>query len=160
MRYRKLGRLAVRSCQIVLIALAVFLVILYGWAFVTLKTDDLKADSEFPIRSRKTVLMEGSRIPSVGFPWMKKQRQEEVLELETSPPPKAGRKKSMKFPFTDPKYRIYSLPTQDTSVRCRSTTICDGNFSCGLDMLGCVTSSKERQARIKEAARWSWAGYR
>jgi hypothetical protein len=159
MKSRKLGRLAIRAFQIVLIALALFLVVLYGWAFVTLRTDDLKADSEFPIRSRKAVLLEGSRRPTEGFPRMK--QQEEVLDHDEAPPPPIhGEKRTMTFPFTDPKYRIYSLPNHDTSERCRATTICDGNHSCGIDNLGCVTSSKERQARIREAARWSWMGYK
>ena len=68
--------------------------------------------------------------------------------------------REMTFPHTDNKYRIYSLPEVDPSKRCTLTGICDGNFSCGPDGMGCLRSGKERQLRVREAARWSWAGYR
>lgn len=71
-------------------------------------------------------------------------------------------KRKMTFPYQDQKYRIYSLPPggKDPSQRCKLTGICDGDHSCGPDGLGCVTAAKERQDRVREAARWSWAGYR
>jgi hypothetical protein len=63
-------------------------------------------------------------------------------------------------PNTDPKYRIYSLDGPDGSPRCRAVGICDGDYSCGMDGLGCVTHAAERQEYIRQAARWTWIGYR
>jgi hypothetical protein len=63
-------------------------------------------------------------------------------------------------PFTDEKYRIYTIPAHDASPRCAQSKICDGDHSCGPDKLGCVTDAKKRQQHIREAIRWSWQGYR
>eukprot|EP00798_Chlamydomonas_sp_ICE-L_P019353 gene19353-26003_t len=64
------------------------------------------------------------------------------------------------YPFKDEeKYRIYEHPTHDPSPRCRNTGICDGDPSCGLDGMGCVTEAHARQKYVQAAARWSWAGY-
>lgn len=63
-------------------------------------------------------------------------------------------------PHQDAKYRIYDTTIPDPSHRCKMTGICVGDFSCGSDGLGCVTSAKERQDHIRNAVRWSWAGYR
>ncbi|WIA16245.1 hypothetical protein OEZ85_012956 [Tetradesmus obliquus] len=54
----------------------------------------------------------------------------------------------------------YQLPPQDTSSRCQQSKICDGDHSCGPDGLGCITSAKERQDKVRNAIAWAWAGYR
>lgn len=54
----------------------------------------------------------------------------------------------------------YKLPPQDTSSRCQQSKICDGDYSCGPDKLGCITSAKERQNKVRNAIAWAWAGYR
>jgi hypothetical protein len=157
---RALRRLILRGVQIVLIALAAAIVLLYGWAFLTLKDEDLKAGADADHRSghRKIVLDEQGHREREGFPHPDlKGVHGSRLVMPPSPPPP---KRAMKFPFTDDKYRIYKLPENDTSERCRLTGICDGDHTCGPDKLGCVTSGKDRQARVREAARWSWAGYR
>ena len=77
----------------------------------------------------------------------------EPLEPEPSHPMR-------EHPHRDLKYRLHKLPENDTSPRCRLVGICDGDHSCGPDGLGCVVSSKERQRHIREAARWTWKGYR
>lgn len=48
----------------------------------------------------------------------------------------------------------------DTSVRCRRSSICDWDRACGGDGLGCVVGAGERQARVRDAIRWTWKGYR
>jgi hypothetical protein len=55
---------------------------------------------------------------------------------------------------------LYSLPQHDNSQRCQHTGICDGDYSCGPDGLGCVTSAKQRQEHVRKAISWSWEGYR
>ncbi|WIA40463.1 hypothetical protein OEZ86_013819 [Tetradesmus obliquus] len=55
---------------------------------------------------------------------------------------------------------MYSLPPHDDSQRCQRTGICDGDYSCGPDGLGCVTSAKQRQEHVRKAISWSWEGYR
>ncbi len=66
------------------------------------------------------------------------------------------------FPLAhDPKYRIY--PTDvgaDQSERCRTTHICDFDTSKGADELRLVTSAAERREHVRQAARWTWQGYR
>jgi mannosyl-oligosaccharide alpha-1,2-mannosidase len=66
------------------------------------------------------------------------------------------------FPFANhtSTYKLYKLPEQDGSPRCRNSGICDGDYSCGADGLGCIRDAKERQERIRAATRWAWAGYR
>lgn len=64
------------------------------------------------------------------------------------------------FPFQGPEYKLYSVDEPDRSRRCQNSGICDGNYTCGSDGLGCITDSKERRKKIVEAARWSWMGYR
>jgi hypothetical protein len=73
-------------------------------------------------------------------------------------PKKAPR--PFKHPFTDPKYRLFSIPAHDPTQRCARSGICDGDHACGPDQLGCVVSAKRRQDHIREAIRWSWQGYR
>lgn len=169
---RALRRLVLRGVQVVLIGLAAAVILLYGWAFLTLKDEDLKAASgpdqrsEYVIgsnyrSSRKIVLGRQSQAGErEGFPKLSalSKGPHGGLDVPMSSPPPPRR--SMTFPFTDPKYRIYKLPENDTSERCRLTGICDGDHSCGPDKLGCVTGGRERQAYVQEAARWSWAGYR
>ena len=51
----------------------------------------------------------------------------------------------------------------DESVRCRMSGICEGALACqpgSEEVLGCVTNSTERQAKVKDAMLWSWQGYR
>lgn len=55
---------------------------------------------------------------------------------------------------------MYSLPPHDDSQRCQRTGICDGDYSCGPDGLGCVTLAKQRQEHVRKAISWSWEGYR
>ena len=41
--------------------------------------------------------------------------------------------------------------------------ICEGALACrpgSEEVLGCVTNSTERQAKVKDAMLWSWQGYR
>ncbi len=151
--------------QGVVVALALSLVGLYVWAFATLRADDkLRAsdDGDFLV-SRK--LGTGRRSSTESFTAatgrsakrLREKRRHASPPPEPSPPPSPRR---MSFPFPDEKYRIYSIPTEDRSKRCMLTGICDGNYTCGPDLLGCVTDAGERQARIREAARWSWVGYR
>jgi hypothetical protein len=63
-------------------------------------------------------------------------------------------------PFPGNEYRIFSLPLTDASPRCQLSKICDGDHSCGPDGLGCVVDVAARQAKVREAIRWSWQGYR
>lgn len=63
-------------------------------------------------------------------------------------------------PHKDEKYRIHKLPKEDRSPRCKRSGICDGNHECGPDGLGCVTKAEDRKAKVQEAARWTWKGYR
>ena len=157
----------IKAIQIFFIVIATAVVLLYGWAFITLESGDLKASDDQRgdfLGNRKIVL--NGRAQSEGFPKIQ-ERQEQGLhgdsgKAEASPheAPRRTAKRPMTFPFMDPKYRIYKLPEHDTSARCRLTGICDGNHTCGPDKLGCVTSGEARQARIREAARWSWAGYK
>lgn len=67
---------------------------------------------------------------------------------------------SFHHPFNDSKYKIYRLDEHDESARCQGSGICDGNYTCVTDGLGCVRSSKQRQEHIRAAAQWSWLGYR
>jgi hypothetical protein len=55
---------------------------------------------------------------------------------------------------------VYSLPPHDNSQRCQNTGICDGDYTCGPDGLGCVTLAKQRQEHVRKAISWSWEGYR
>lgn len=55
---------------------------------------------------------------------------------------------------------FYSIPANDTSPRCSQSHICDGNYSCGPDNLGCITNAKERKEHVRTAISWAWAGYR
>jgi hypothetical protein len=54
----------------------------------------------------------------------------------------------------------YKLLQEDTSPRCQQSKICDGDYSCGPDGLGCITDAKARQAKVRDAIAWAWAGYR
>ena len=63
-------------------------------------------------------------------------------------------------PFADKKYKQFNMTGKDRSPRCRSSQICDGDHSCGPDGLGCVTSAKARQRKIRDAIKWSWQGYK
>ena len=55
----------------------------------------------------------------------------------------------------------YVPPTLlDFSERCRLSGICDGNYTCGPDQLGCVTDPAARAQYVVNATRWAWAGYR
>lgn len=65
----------------------------------------------------------------------------------------------MKHPFDDLQ-KLYTIPEQDSSPRCKSSQICDGDHSCGPDKLGCVTSAEERKAHVRKAIAWAWEGYR
>lgn len=41
--------------------------------------------------------------------------------------------------------------------------ICEGALACQAgsgEVLGCITDSAERQAKVKGAMLWSWQGYR
>jgi hypothetical protein len=80
------------------------------------------------------------------------------IQTEDSSIPKEERK--LEHPFTDEKYRIYSSMGKDTSERCARWGICDGDHSCGPDNLGCVTDAASRKERVRQAAAWSWKGYR
>ncbi|GIL55013.1 hypothetical protein Vafri_10677 [Volvox africanus] len=64
------------------------------------------------------------------------------------------------YPHKDPKYRIWELPAVDRSPRCIKSDICDGNHTCGADGLGCITNAQQRKQKVREAARWTWKGYR
>lgn len=75
---------------------------------------------------------------------------------ETPEPPHPMRN----HPHKDEKYRIHKLPKEDRSPRCKRSGICDGNHECGPDGLGCVTKAEDRKAKVQEAARWTWKGYR
>jgi hypothetical protein len=48
----------------------------------------------------------------------------------------------------------------DFGERCRLSGICDGDYSCGPDQLGCVTDPAIRSQYVVNATRWAWAGYR
>jgi len=65
----------------------------------------------------------------------------------------------MKHPFDDLQ-KLYTIPEKDSSPRCKSSQICDGDHSCGPDKLGCVTSAEERKAHVRKAIAWAWEGYR
>ncbi len=65
------------------------------------------------------------------------------------------------FPFANQsKYQLYHVPTVDQSPRCKRSGICDGNHTCGSDGLGCITDAAARLEKIRQATKWSWAGYR
>ncbi|KXZ54812.1 hypothetical protein GPECTOR_4g883 [Gonium pectorale] len=63
-------------------------------------------------------------------------------------------------PHKDAKYRIWQLPKQDVSPRCVHSHICDGKHVCDVDSLGCITDALTRKSKVREAARWTWQGYR
>lgn len=63
-------------------------------------------------------------------------------------------------PFSDPKYRIWKHPEVDRSPRCQQAKICDGNYDCGSNGLGCIRDNYQRKLKVREAARWTWKGYR
>lgn len=67
---------------------------------------------------------------------------------------------SLRFPYVEPTHRIYTRNAHDASTRCRVSGICDHDTSCGADGLGCVQDATKRLDAIKEAARWSWKGYK
>lgn len=73
-----------------------------------------------------------------------------------SPPPAAA----FRHPFKDTHTGLYTLEVPDTSERCKQAKICDGDYSCGEDGLGCVRDSKARKEHIRNAIRWSWLGYK
>lgn len=56
--------------------------------------------------------------------------------------------------------KLYTVPEVDSSPRCQSSQICDGDHSCGPDKLGCVTAASERKAHVRKAIAWAWEGYR
>ncbi|EFJ41245.1 alpha-1,2-mannosidase [Volvox carteri f. nagariensis] len=47
-----------------------------------------------------------------------------------------------------------------TSQKYIQSGICDGNYTCGVDGLGCITDALLRKEKVREAARWTWKGYR
>jgi hypothetical protein len=148
---KRVGRVIIRLFQAVLAILAAGIFALYVWAFITLKSSDLRAYEDAHVEflgNRKLVRKSSVEDSYVGL---------EKVAADTSPVPRA---RPMTFPFPDLQYRIYSLPLHDPSARCKLTGICDGNYSCGPDQLGCVTDSAERQQHIRKAAQWSWIGYR
>ncbi|GAX82024.1 hypothetical protein CEUSTIGMA_g9452.t1 [Chlamydomonas eustigma] len=148
---KRVGRVIIWLFQASLAILAASVLFLYCWAFVTLKSSDLRAyedaHGEF-VRNRKIIFKENVEDVHVIL---------EKASADTSPVLQA---RPMTFPFPDLMYRIYKLPLQDPSSRCKLTGICDGNYSCGPDQLGCVTDNTERQQHIRKAAQWSWVGYR
>eukprot|EP00198_Chlamydomonas_reinhardtii_P010757 XP_001700094.1 alpha-1,2-mannosidase [Chlamydomonas reinhardtii] len=64
------------------------------------------------------------------------------------------------YPYQDAKYRIWSLPKEDVSPRCRASGICDGKYDCGADGMGCITDALKRKMKVRDAAAWTWKGYR
>ncbi|PNH03981.1 Endoplasmic reticulum mannosyl-oligosaccharide 1,2-alpha-mannosidase [Tetrabaena socialis] len=75
-------------------------------------------------------------------------------------PSPEGPRPMLHHPHNDTMYRLWKLPKHDTSPRCAKSGICDGVYECGEDKLGCVRDALERKNRIREAARWTWKGYR
>lgn len=72
---------------------------------------------------------------------------------------------TVRFPFPQPRYRLYTRFATDASSRCRHSGICDDGRAvlrgdCGADGLGCTVCPSERQAAVREAALWSWNAYR
>jgi hypothetical protein len=84
------------------------------------------------------------------------QQQQPQAPQPRSPPPAAA----FRHPFKDTHTGLYTLEVPDTSERCRRAKICDGDYSCGEDGLGCVRDSKARKEHIRDAIRWSWFGYK
>jgi hypothetical protein len=65
------------------------------------------------------------------------------------------------FPHPFPEFAgVYRMADRDASPRCIRSYICDNDYACGPDGLGCVRSAAARQARVRDAIRWSWQGYR
>lgn len=164
------SRLALSSLQLTLVAFASIIACMYIWAFFQLDYGRIEQESRFDTghlepslslldhantaRSRSRNRVHGDMRESSSFTDFQPSRQGEMTTENQIP-------REMTFPYTDEKYRIYSLPAgADPSRRCMLTGICDGDHSCGPDGMGCITNSKDRQQRVREAARCSWAGYR
>ena len=159
-RDRKVGRCLLQSLQVVVLSAAGLALLLYAWALLTMDWRQLHDGDEHHaafIRSRADPFLSSRKLKRPGA--TEEWAVEDLEQLQAGRSPAAGNQ-SMSFRFTDAKYQLYTLPEVDTSLRCSLTGICDGNFSCGPDRLGCVTNAKERQEKIREAAKWSWAGYR
>lgn len=86
----------------------------------------------------------------------------QVRGEDAPPPPEAPEppKPLRSHPYSSAKYRIWKLPAQDRSPRCQQSHICDGQYECGPDKLGCVTDDLQRKLAVREAGRWTWKGYR
>lgn len=80
--------------------------------------------------------------------------------VEPPPPVPEPPRPLRNHPFSDAKYRIYKLPQQDTSPRCRASKICDGQYDCGPDGLGCITDDLKRKEAVRRAGAHTWMGYR
>ncbi|KAF6255992.1 glycoside hydrolase [Scenedesmus sp. NREL 46B-D3] len=83
----------------------------------------------------------------------------QAAHLPAAAPPQQPPPAAWRYPLKYIK-GYYKLPPQDTSSRCQQSKICDGDHSCGPDGLGCITSAKERQDKVRDAIAWAWAGYR
>ncbi|KAG2490849.1 hypothetical protein HYH03_010767 [Edaphochlamys debaryana] len=88
----------------------------------------------------------------------------EVVEAAEAPPtpeaPDTAPHPLRHHPHKDKKYRIYKLPEKDVSPRCQKAQICDGNYECGPDGLGCIQDAAQRKEKVRDAAKWTWKGYR
>ncbi|KAG2434808.1 hypothetical protein HXX76_007693 [Chlamydomonas incerta] len=99
-----------------------------------------------------------------------KPQRAAVVKAKSSPPPPPppeeedtvpeGPHPMRHHPFQDAKYRIWSLAKEDVSPRCKASGICDGNYECGADGMGCITDALKRKMKVRDAAAWTWKGYR
>jgi hypothetical protein len=156
------------SLQFALVALASIIACVYVWAFCQLDYDRIRQESRFESEGHLEPLLAPDHANTArqhDRPIIHgDMRDSRFIHSQASSPhaEETSNKiqREMTFPFADEKYRIYSLPEFDPSIRCKLTGICDGNHSCGPDGMGCIIYGKDRQQRVREAARWSWAGYR
>ncbi len=154
---KSVTRALLKALKVGLLAAVAAIVLLYGWAFMTLDWADLRVTDD-----RHGEFFSNRKIGGIGKEGS--HRSEAPLVPPEPEQPVHGRhglgNRTLSFAYPDDKYRIYSLPEKDSSARCRLTGICDGDYSCGKDGLGCVTNATLRQDKVREAARWSWIGYR
>ena len=88
-------------------------------------------------------------------PLFKAQRHAPKARLAHAPVPAP-----VDHPFRETHHGLYKLEVPDESDRCKRSNICDGDYSCGEDKLGCVTKAADRKAHVRKAGQWSWEGYR
>ncbi|GFR50049.1 hypothetical protein Agub_g12100 [Astrephomene gubernaculifera] len=152
---RLLSTRIVRLCILIVGSLAL---LTYVWK-VTFSFPDILAShgDEQLLRQRRFLTASGS---SSGIP-VAAQRSLAPSQPTQSPQLVPEPQRPLRqLPYTDQKYRLWNLTDPDTSPRCAASKICDGNYDCGPDGLGCVTDAAGRREFIRKAAKWTWEGYR